>query len=117
LIVCDEKLSVPLDAVVQPAAADAVGALQPEGTTMSTSPEPTPAAAAVYVNVTVFPVDDAVADAGEGEVVPNPSAAAAHRELRMVLAAIVNVSAATYGVPVHSVGSAAFAVVHQPAKV
>jgi hypothetical protein len=76
LIVCPEKESVPALAVVHPAALVEIGAVQPVGTAMSTSPFETPPVAAVYVNATVFPVDDAETLVVGVVSVPNPSAPA-----------------------------------------
>src|SRR5689334_19316159 len=53
LIVWPENDNVPVLTVVHPIASDAVGAVHPVGTAMSTSPLARPPVAAVYVNTTV----------------------------------------------------------------
>jgi hypothetical protein len=74
LIVWPENASVPALAVVQPAAAEVVGAVHPLGTATSTSPLESPPAAAAYVNVIVLPVEPAVTLVVVVVNVPEPSA-------------------------------------------
>src|SRR5207244_3758851 len=57
LIVWPENDSVPALVFVHPATPDAVGAVHPAGTAISTSPDEIPPVAAVYVNTTVLFVE------------------------------------------------------------
>ncbi len=73
-IVLVEIATEPVLAETQPAAFEVVGAVQPAGTTMSTSPLPVPPVAAVYVKLIVWPVAPlATFDVGVVSV-PEPSA-------------------------------------------
>jgi hypothetical protein len=76
VIVCDATDTVPVEEVVNPAAAPVNdGADHPAGTTNVTAPLLNPPAAAVYVNVIVFPAEPAdTLDVGVVNV-PDPFAA------------------------------------------
>src|SRR6266542_4131117 len=79
-------LRVPVEAIEQPAAPFVVeGALQPVGTATVTEPLFMPPVAAVYVRVIVFPVDAAETKPGDGDIVPDPSAASVGWRARVLL--------------------------------
>ncbi len=73
-IVRVEIVTEPALAETQPAALAVVGAVQPAGTVMSTSPLPVPPVAAVYVNVIDWPVAPLATFAVGVVSVPEPSA-------------------------------------------
>src|SRR5919204_4345004 len=73
---CPLTPTVPVEAVVYPAALDVVdGALQPAGTAIVSVPVFMPPVAAVYVKGSVLPVEPARVDVGATVFVPEPFAA------------------------------------------